>query len=498
MVTNALVTVARGGDLGDIVLSAGTSYLGAELGAQVSPVTGSISSTLIESGLDATVSNVVANSIGSGLVSGTIAEVRGGDFADGFTGGVVGSVVGAGVTELTSIVSNSIVSTATTALDSTGTTANADFVAGFDSGVTSINNGNVGDSFSITVDGFDNVVGRSATTGSNDFNLNNDSAGISSNIVSEVDVSDIGIDNTGVDTTFNRDTDTGVDTNLNSAGSNFVGDSGGLDSVADIIQNFDTDAGDTTLNTTLNATGDAGIDTGFDTTLNTVDDTAIETAGDIEGEATTGGLNTLNTELTSGSDIDTGDDVVGGLTAVTGDQDLDNAGIVGADDLGNDILVRSGNVLTDTGADTGGTDAVGALAQVQPSNTNLGVTSAADAATKGGLNQVSTTGAKTDPFVNIVKGAVTKAVTGAVKKGITSNINKALGIKTGRQPSVVRTAVKNVAPKVVNRVVPKAVNVSKLTPVTNANRTVPTKANVKTLTPISNISGVSTLVNRKG
>jgi hypothetical protein len=107
MVTNGLITAARGGDLGDIALSVGTAYL--------APVaTNAISSTLTASIGDAiineAVSETVVTGISKGLVSGTISEIRGGDFEDGFAGGFTGTVVGAGVGEVSDFVSENVLS----------------------------------------------------------------------------------------------------------------------------------------------------------------------------------------------------------------------------------------------------------------------------------------------------------------------------------------------------------------------------------------------------
>jgi hypothetical protein len=105
MVTNALITAARGGDIGDIALSVGTAYF-------APTVSNSISSTLSASIGDAlineTVSNVVVDGISKGLVNGTISEIRGGDFEDGFAGGFTGTIVGAGVGEVSNFVNESI------------------------------------------------------------------------------------------------------------------------------------------------------------------------------------------------------------------------------------------------------------------------------------------------------------------------------------------------------------------------------------------------------
>lgn len=97
-VTMAAVTAARGGDLEDIVLSAGVAYLAPS-------ATNAISSTLSASIGDAivnqTVSDIVVDGVSRGLVNGTIAEVRGGDFEDGFAGAFTGSVINSSVGEFT-------------------------------------------------------------------------------------------------------------------------------------------------------------------------------------------------------------------------------------------------------------------------------------------------------------------------------------------------------------------------------------------------------------
>jgi len=105
-VTMAAVTAARGGDIENIVLAAGTAY--------ISPmVTNAISSTLSsaigESIVNQAVSDTVVNGISKGLINGTIAEIQGGDFDDGFAGAFTGTLVTGGVTELTNFVKPDLV-----------------------------------------------------------------------------------------------------------------------------------------------------------------------------------------------------------------------------------------------------------------------------------------------------------------------------------------------------------------------------------------------------
>jgi hypothetical protein len=92
--TMAAITAARGGDLEDIALSAGTAYLAP---MATSSLSSTLSSTLIEAGANEATSQVVSSAVSKGLVNGTIAELKGGDFEQGFSGAFTGSVVGSGV-----------------------------------------------------------------------------------------------------------------------------------------------------------------------------------------------------------------------------------------------------------------------------------------------------------------------------------------------------------------------------------------------------------------
>ena len=99
--TMAAITGARGGDLEDMVLSAGAAYFAPSVGSSLSST---FSSTLIEAGFNETMSEVVSSSVSRGLVNGTVAEIKGGDFTDAFAGGFTGGLVSGGVSELGSYV----------------------------------------------------------------------------------------------------------------------------------------------------------------------------------------------------------------------------------------------------------------------------------------------------------------------------------------------------------------------------------------------------------
>jgi len=89
-VTMAAITAARGGDLEDIALSAGTAYYAPQVGNALSST---VNSSFINAGMNETFSRVASDSISKGFVNGTISEVRGGDFNDGFAGGFTGGMI---------------------------------------------------------------------------------------------------------------------------------------------------------------------------------------------------------------------------------------------------------------------------------------------------------------------------------------------------------------------------------------------------------------------
>jgi len=97
-VTMAAVTAARGGDLEDIVLSAGVAYIAPQASNALSTT---LSASIGDAIINQTVSDIVVDSVSKGLVNGAIAEVRGGDFEDGFAGAFTGSIVNSSVGEFT-------------------------------------------------------------------------------------------------------------------------------------------------------------------------------------------------------------------------------------------------------------------------------------------------------------------------------------------------------------------------------------------------------------
>jgi hypothetical protein len=97
-ITSAAITAARGGDLQDIVLSAGAAYYAP---TATNAISSTLSASIGDSIINQAVSDTVVQGVSRGLVSGTIAEIRGGDFDDAFAGAFTGTIVNSGVSEFT-------------------------------------------------------------------------------------------------------------------------------------------------------------------------------------------------------------------------------------------------------------------------------------------------------------------------------------------------------------------------------------------------------------
>lgn len=220
-VTMATITAARGGDLEDIALSAGTAYLAPLAGNALSST---LSQSFIDAGMNETLSKVASNSISRGLVNGTISEVKGGSFDDGFAGAFVGGMVSGGVGEVASYVKDDVIQLAqdsgldlrdatsvynagTKALSAgitSGITGQNDFLTSFtnsaisstvDLGVRSLN-ASIDEQFKIAATDWDEK-----DKGSQPIDTTTVGAGIPSDLVTEVDISDIGYDTQPVEDT---------------------------------------------------------------------------------------------------------------------------------------------------------------------------------------------------------------------------------------------------------------------------------------------------------
>lgn len=244
-VTMAAVTAARGGDLEDIVLSAGTAYFAPQVGNAISST---VSSSFIEAGFNETFSQVASNSISNGLVNGTVAEIKGGSFDDGFAGGFTGSMVSGGVSEIASYVKPDVIELAqesgldlkqSTALYNAGARAlsagvtseltgkgdfetaftNSAIGSGVDYGARSLNE---------TIDEqFKNVAisWNEKDPEGEPIDVATVGAGIPNSVVSEVKLSDIGVDNdAGTFDTASVLSDYDETKDINNASSSYTGE----------------------------------------------------------------------------------------------------------------------------------------------------------------------------------------------------------------------------------------------------------------------------------
>jgi hypothetical protein len=265
--------------------------------------------------------------------------------------------------------------------------------------------------------------------------------------------------------------------------------------------------------------GTSGADDKGDTTLDTSTLTSTSTGAGGAGTSDLFGAGADDSfTLTGGSDIKAG----------TGDTDEDEDATVGglnaastAATTGATTGAETAGVADTTGAGTTGTGkpVTGGLTQAQKDLIDAGnvtnVSSAADAATVGGLNQLTTdqvadtgatstgattagtaagTAAGTNLVSNLIKNAVTSTATGTAKNAI----NKAAGLKTKPMPSAASRLTGSALSALRSNVVPTKVDVSKLIPKQVAKRTAPVKVDVSKLTPVSNISGLTALIKGKG
>jgi hypothetical protein len=504
-VTSGLITGIRGGDLGDIALSMGTSYLGSSAGAGITnSISSTVSSTFIEAGVNETFAQVASDSITKGLVNGTIAEVRGGSFEDGFAGGFTGGLVSGGVTEVASYVQPDIITLAMdSGLDlnqatsvfnagvkavSAGVTSE---ITGSNDFATSFTNSAIGSGVDVGMRSLTTTIDQQFNTAATGWNNTSDDgeavdttitgAGIPNNLVTEVKVSDIGFD-----TTASTDTTTSTDTTASTStfdAANVLGDT----------FNRDTDTG-----TFVTADTDE-IDDGTFVPQGSVTVTQApsgETTADFEDLITTTGSTSDNNVLNDTS-VRVSDDVVDIAESLPTD--------VVTETVPTGALASVSDLVQPVTEDTNQPTAVVSSAPV--SENLLTSTLAKDATAEqpvGGLNAVSTTpqdkmatslGIKstdiTKPLVatvgNLLKTSLTQ------KKRPTTTARPAGGLKTASvRPKVTappaRMNVANLIP------IQKAPSVKKPTTVAPAK----TLASTANLSPVKNIAGLTSLVKKTG
>jgi hypothetical protein len=235
-VTMAALTAARGGDLEDIALSAGMAYIGGEIAPSISSsISSTVSSSFIEAGFNETFTEVASNSISKGLVNGTMAEIKGGSFEDGFAGGFVGGMVQGGVGEVASFVKDDVIDLAMeNGLDlkdatsvynasvkavSAGVTSE---VTGKNDFVTSFTNSAIGSGIDSGARSLNVTIDEQFKTAATDWNEKDKEgtpidvavtgAGIPNDVVSQVQVSDIGVDATADTNMVETRPDSTIDT----------------------------------------------------------------------------------------------------------------------------------------------------------------------------------------------------------------------------------------------------------------------------------------------
>jgi hypothetical protein len=546
-VTMAAITAARGGDLEDIVLSAGVAYLAPQASNALSST---LSASIGDAIVNQTVSDIVVDSVSKGLVSGTIAEIRGGDFDDGFAGGFTGTLVNSSVGEFTNeFISpgiqdmfadsgletstiNSLVKEGTRAV-SAGLTAEITGRGDFDDAfINSVQNSTInvgtnyavstiGDQFRSTEEGLQ-VVEKEKEEESDLLNFDDyfaldttrdtdtTGAGILDSLVEEVAVSDMGTDSGAT-------TDTLATTG---AGSN------------DLV-GFDTDFGAKSLGSTTN----------IDNLLAGADATEIidefggddEPQGSVTVEALPGDVQDLYAEYGIGEEepvevaqeTDTDDytpyiaqadtqQPIGGLTSIKTATELPS-------DITEEDIVFSGgkadidaeDSLVDTSqlASAKKTTAVDPYAGLDDNIANLAEDSTVDVSGRqgpsiidGGLNAVTdiagrtglvdTSGMTTDKMVT---GALNQFLRPAIRTGLTRAIKgtptKTLVKRPVQKKSPLTTAqLQQTRGATQQKQAPRTIDMSKVTNRPVAKTAPPKKVDVKTLTPITDVASLTSIL----
>jgi hypothetical protein len=490
-VTMGAITAARGGDIEDIALSMGTAYFAPSVGNAISST---VSSTFIEAGFNEAFTQVASDSISKGLVNGTISEIKGGDFEDGFAGGFTGGMVAGGVGEVASYVKADVVDLAmesgfdlkdATTLFNSGVkavsagvtsevTGRGDFATSFttsaigsgvDAGTRSLN-ATIDEQFNTAATVWneekrDGEAIDTATTG----------AGIPNDIVGEVQVSDIGVNTTEGDSTFDT---------------------------ADILEDTLSQNSDTVA--------------------------ATETAKTPEGSVTVTQAPTGETEsdfqdLFSSEDSTSEDVALAGTsTGLPGDV-LDIAENLETGEEENDVVVEA--APTGALASVSGTsqpvldtnEQATVVASDAPVSTNLLTSTLAQDKTAeqpvGGLNAVSTATPQDKMATSLGLKAtdITKPLVATAGSLLKSSLTQPKRTATVRPATVRPTGGLNTAsvkPKVSTP--PAKVDVAKLIPIQKAppvkktTTTAPPKtlASTANLSPVTNIAGLTSLVKKVG
>jgi len=499
-VTMAALTAARGGDLEDIALSAGMAYIGGEIAPSISSsISSTVSSSFIEAGFNETFTEVASNSISKGLVNGTMAEIKGGSFEDGFAGGFVGGMVQGGVGEVASFVKDDVIDLAMeNGLDlkdatsvynasvkavSAGVTSE---VTGKNDFVTSFTNSAIGSGVNSGVNSLNATIDEQFASAATDWNEKDKEgtpidvaitgAGIPNDVVSQVQVSDIGVDATA-------DTNT-IDT------ANVL-----ADTVANRTNNVasvgETAASDIAVlpETVLASAPTAETVTDFaDTTVapTSIEEILANTANQTKDVPE----NLVDIASTLPPSTETVAEPVGGLTTVAESPSIEPKG--GLTTIAESTpVVDMGDIATT------------ATVSEAPVSENLLTSGLVQEPPTGGLNTIaqatpqdkmaSSMGFKPTDISKPLVATMGSMLKSAVKQGSKPAAKMATRPPAGGLQMAGATVKKPIAP-------PAKMDISKLIPIQKATTTAPAKtlASGAKLSPVTNIAGLTSLLKKTG
>jgi len=552
-VTMAAVTAARGGDLEDIVLSAGVAYLAPQASNALSST---LSASIGDAIVNQTVSDIVVDSVSKGLVSGTIAEVRGGDFEDGFAGGFTGTLVNSSVGEFTNeFISpgvqdmlsdsgletgtiNSLVKEGTRAV-SAGLTAEITGRGDFDDAfINSVQNSTInvgtnyavntiGDQFRSTEEGLQTVEKEKETESDllsfDDYfaldttrDTDTTGAGIVDSLVEEVAVSDMGTDSgattdtlatTGVgstdlggfDTTFGA-TDLGSATNID----NLLASTDATE-IIDEFSDEDEPQGSVTVEALPGDVQDlyAEYGIGEETPVEVAEETPVEVAeetdyteytpyvAETEAQEPTGGLTTIKAATDVPTDI-TEEDIIfsGGKADIDSDESLVDKSEILATKKAVDPYAGLDENIANLAEDS----TVDVTGRQGPSIIDGGLNALTDIAGRTGL--VDTSGMTTD---KMVAGALNQFLRPAIRQGLTRAIKgtptKTMVKRPVQKKSPLTTAqLQQARGAGQQKQAPRTIDMSKVINKPVAKAPPPKKVDVKTLTPISDVASLTSIL----
>jgi len=509
-VTMAAITAARGGDLQDIALSAGTAYYAPQVGNALSST---VNSSFINAGMNQGFSRVASESISNGFVNGTISEVRGGDFNDGFAGGFTGSLVSGGVREVGNYVKPDVIAMAqnngldlrdATAVYNAGTravsaglnaeiTGRGDFLTSFtnsavgsgvDYGARSLN-ASIDEQFKSAItqwgkeDGEDSLIADAVESTA-------EGAGIPDELVNQVAVSNLGFD--GMAEAKSEETTPSL-TDVLSDNSDFNNqDTSGETAVSDIsVLSDDILANAPEADTVENFYDLLGEDTNQDTNEDiNIDTTVLANATEP----------TEPTQVAEAADEEALPSDVLDIYASTSDAQKDKAeqprgALAIASDAPQDLDVTRAEVKSDlpiTEAPIAGNLLTSDLPTEQPAG-GLNAMSMKDAAQK----MADSLGLKTNDITKPLVANVANLVKSTLKVGKKP---------VPRRPVVARKSGLQMAKAAPRRPTPPPIkmDVAKLTPIQKAPQSAPAQklSSSANLTPVSDIASLTSMLKKSG